>query len=146
MEETSEVAQKNWGVVCEKCQGSGTDSKGARCLNCYGYGRLTPDPLASIPPGSKVTRTLTEKIEPASKPRVDFRGRAGPIKLSRMKEFAVTFEKALNQMSDPNPKYRKGAEMYVCLGFNVKGAELEAERPDLYRRAWEQLTGKPWRG
>jgi len=111
-------------------------------LNCAGYGQVTPD--SYYPEGSKVTRTVTETIEPA-KPRTDFRGRAGPIKFSRMKEFAVTFEKALDEMSDRNPKYRKGAEMYVRLGFQVKGAELEAERPDLYRRAWEQLTGKPWR-
>jgi hypothetical protein len=99
---------------------------------------------------TKTTKTTFEvapvEREEMKKPRIDFRGRAGPIKHARMKEFAITFEKALQQMSDPNPKYAKGAEMYVRLGFNVKGEELEKERPDLYRRAVERLTAiKPVR-
>jgi len=139
MEELGQVAEKSWGTVCEQCHGSGKNPLGARCLNCYGFGQVTPDPHASIPEGTKITRTMTETIEPA-KPRIDFRGRAGPIKFARMKDFAITFEKALQEMSSPNAKYAKGAEMYVRLGLNVKGQELETERPDLYHRAVEQLT------
>jgi hypothetical protein len=151
MEESSDVSIKNWGVLCPTCKGEGKNSWGAICRECNGQGQVAMfdqnlNPL--LQPHGKITREYKETIEPApvEKPRIDFRGRAGPIKYARMKEFAVTFEKALDEMtSDRNAKYRKGAEMYVRLAFQVKGQELEAERPDLYRRAYEQLTGKPWR-
>lgn len=137
MQEVEEVADKSWGEVCADCQGTGKNTMGAECLSCRGYGLIQTGTFA---PGFTMKEDIHREITVPKSPRIDFRGRAGPMKYARMKDFAIGFERALEQMSSRNAKYAKGAEMYLRLGLNVKGAELEAERPDLYCRAVELLS------
>jgi hypothetical protein len=82
-------------------------------------------------------------VEPApekKKQRIDYRGRAGPIAYARMKDLVITASGALHEMSDPNPKYQKGAVMYLRLALNVRGEDLEKEQPELYQQIVERLN------
>ena len=63
-----------------------------------------------------------------------------------MKDLEIAANGALHEMSDPNPKYAKGAVMYLRLVLNVKGEDLEKEKPELYNQIVERLTAiKPLR-
>jgi len=140
MGESQQVANKNWGQICAVCRGTGKNMIGDRCPGCNGLGEVQNGAYAPLASDFAMKEDMHREITVAKKPRIDFRGRAGPIRYARMKDFEITFEKTLDDMLSPNVKYAKGAEMKVRLALEVKGEELERERPDLYRRAVEQLT------
>jgi hypothetical protein len=140
MEKTADLENKNWGLPCPECRGSGKNAVGGKCMTCAGLGQVSPDPSSS---DFVLRETFRERIReqiPVKRPRIDFRGRAGPIKYARMKDLARELEIALDELLLTKAAYAKGAEMRVRLILLVRGPDLEQEKPELYERANATLT------
>ena len=62
-----------------------------------------------------------EQAEVGKPPRIDLRGRAGPIRIARMKELEIEIQCLLTDISDPKPGYALGARMRLRLILLVRG-------------------------
>jgi hypothetical protein len=56
VEEVSELANKDWGSVCDRCHGSGKTDFGLRCSYCNGFGRIS---IERGEPRTQITETET---------------------------------------------------------------------------------------